>query len=337
MERINMTISIQSVQERGLRWTIRGGFLILLCFYLSPLATAQNVVRVDGDPILLSAQNDSPFMVPRWSPTGDRLAFTGSKYKGLWVANLDSWEPRLLTDEAAAGFGFSWSGDGGALLTRVARFDGFRRDNAVTVFDVETGEANRITEYRKRMSALPRWTADVRKVVLPGEDTFEVLDSGRSVLPGKVAEKVVPIFIARNDRVASVDVRTGEMESVAPAEAGAVLNLVESPDGSRVAFEVMGDDLIVMDSNGTNRVALGHGHRPRWSPDGQWVVYMVTEDDGHQFTSSDLFVARADGKVRVRLTRTPDALEMNPDWSPDSRFIAYDDRGFIYLLPISKE
>ena len=111
--------------------------------------------------------------------------------------------------------------------------------------------------------------------------------------------------------------------------------MTSSPDGGRVAFEVVGGNLFVVSLDGSGLVDLGPGHRPTWSPDGQWVAFVVTEDDGEAFTAADLWAARADGSGRTRITQTPDRLEMNPAWSPDGGRIAYDDvaDGALYVLP----
>jgi Tol biopolymer transport system component len=305
-----------------------------LAFCIVPLAAAQENLRVVGEPIRLVAADGASFVQPRWSPMGDRLAFTGAKYEGLWVAAVDEPSPRRVTDEPAAGFGFLWSADGEALLTRVARYEGIRRYNAVKVFEMETAQERQLTEYRTQMSGLPRWTDDGR-VVLYQNGKLEDLDAGRRATGSKLATDA-HLFLADGTRVGRVDLRTGALVSVATREAGPVLNLVASPDGSQVAYEVMGGNLIVMGSGGTGRTDLGSGHRPRWSPDGRWIVYTITEDDGHEFTASDLYAVRSDGASRARLTATPEALEMNPDWSPDGQFIAYDDRGVIHLLPVSE-
>jgi Tol biopolymer transport system component len=117
-----------------------------------------------------------------------------------------------------------------------------------------------------------------------------------------------------------------------------LLNVAPSPDGRRVAFEVYGGNLFVMSLDGSSLVDLGHGARPTWSPDGRWVAFMVTEDDGHTVTAADLVAARADGSGQVALTSTPDRLEMNPSWAPDGRALAFDDAtdGALYLLPVSE-
>ena len=54
-------------------------------------------------------------------------------------------------------------------------------------------------------------------------------------------------------------------------------------------------------------------------------------------TDSDIYVSSTDGAVTVPLTETSDALEMNPSWSPDGKSLAFDDRGTIYLLPLTGE
>ena len=129
---------------------------------------------------------------------------------------------------------------------------------------------------------------------------------------------------------------TAAVRTLAPLGDAELLNVTPSPDGSRVAFEAYGGGLYVMDADGSDVVALGAGSRPSWSPDGAWVVVMVSEDDGHDYTASDLVAVRADGSARVALTTTPGRLEMNPSWSPDGRAVAFDDGDALYLLPLAE-
>ena len=65
------------------------------------------------------------------------------------------------------------------------------------------------------------------------------------------------------------------------------------------------------------------------SPDGEFVVYTVGEPNFEEdATFSDLWRARWDGSDRRALTRTADADEWRPAFSPDGRWLAFlSDRG----------
>lgn len=301
----------------------------ILFLFVTPYVVAQAPPLQLGDPVRLL---QGEYLQPRWSPDGSRIAFTADRYSGLWVMQPDGSDVQQITDEETAGFGFSWSADGGALLARVARMEGYRRYNAVKVFDLTTNEATQLTDYRTLMPALPQWAAAGEKVYLDNKGTLEVIDTGRQAASKQSLD--VPVFFIKQDRIATATLSQRVVSEIGPLPEERVLNLVVSPDSSKMAFEVMGGSLHVMNTDGTGLVDLGVGHRPQWSPDSQWLVYMRTEDDGHDFTGSDLYAARVDGSTTVQLTRTPDRLEMNPSWSPDGKRIAYDDRGTIYVTPI---
>lgn len=81
---------------------------------------------------------------------------------------------------------------------------------------------------------------------------------------------------------------------------------------------------------------------PLPSPDGKWVVFSVTEpayDDKDQVT--DLWIASTDGKTPPRRLTSTRGGESGPDWSPDSRRIAFsarregDDANQIYAIDLS--
>lgn len=317
--------------------TLRLGALAF-ALLLSVPAAAQDALRPAGEPTLLIGSEADAFAHPRWSPDGRRLALTRPGYAGLWTVTPDGQDLRQITDEHAAGFGFAWSPDGQALLARVAQVEDGRRTHTVKVFDLTTGEAEALTEYRRRMPALPVWSAEGTAVLLPTDGTAEVLARVDTAEPLRPAAPDAAAFAVAGERLEAIRLSAGETRVTPLLEGRRVLNAVASPDGSRVAFEVMGGNLHVANADGSELTDLGPGHRPAWSPDGEWVAFMRTEDDGEAFTAADLFAARADGSTVVRLTDTADRLEMNPSWSPDSGRIAFDDLtdGAVYLLPVAR-
>ena len=116
------------------------------------------------------------------------------------------------------------------------------------------------------------------------------------------------------------------------------INLEVSPDGTKLVFEVVGGHFYIMNTDGSGLKDLGIGYRPQWSPNSQYLVYMVTEDDGHRYSKSDLYIIKTDGTEKTRLTRTENIIEMNPTWSPDGDKIAYDvlGEGAIYRVQIAQ-
>jgi Tol biopolymer transport system component len=277
------------------------------------------------------------FMHPVWSPDGSTIAFTSAKYKGIWTINLQNKNVKQITDEVAAGFGFKWSEDSKSILTRVSKYEGVRRYNAVKIFNIEKNESNLLTDYRTIMPGLPVFASNDEKVYLYGRNNLEIFDSGIQLNINKKSSTSSKIVFLKDDKIAVENLADNDLEVYEPVKGERALNLAISPDGNKVAFEIIGGDMYVMNTDGMGLTDLGKGYRPKWSPDNEHIVYMITEDDGHQFLSSDIYTIKIDGTDKTNLTKTPNKLEMNPDWSPDGKSIAFDqfDDGSIYIMQIN--
>jgi Tol biopolymer transport system component len=313
--------------------------IIFLLIFIGTSNIAKADLGVKGNATKLVGETGNSYMRPMWSPDGAKIAFTSSRYQGLWVINADGRDVKQITDEPAAGFGFEWSSDSKAILSRVAKFDARFRYNAVKVFDLETNEARMLTDYRKFMPGLPHWADDDQNVYMFNRSMLEVFDTGRKANSLNKSASSKQIYFLKNDQVAIGDIDTRNYKVMEPIKGEQCLNMVVSPDRSKVAFEILGGNLYVMNSDGASLVDLGRGHRPQWSPDSQRLVYMMTVDDGHQYLSSDIYSIKIDGTGKTRLTLTDDKLEMNPSWSPDGKKIVFDvfNEGTIYFIELIGE
>jgi Tol biopolymer transport system component len=204
----------------------------------------------------------------------------------------------------------------------------------IKAFNVDNLKSRVIKQFPSAVYSLPKWSVDNQKIFIFTKNGLESFPSNKIASIQQIGvPKRQTNFYSYKDVFYVLDSNGDEVDRFKPV-AGNYLNAVISPDGQRIAFQVVGGSMFVIDIDGTGLVDLGPGERPRWSPDSEWLVYMIPTDDGHQFLGSDIYVIRANGTGKTNLTKTKDQLEMNPDWSPDGQFIAFDEKksGKIYLL-----
>ena len=98
-----------------------------------------------------------------------------------------------------------------------------------------------------------------------------------------------------------------------------------SPDGNQIAFDsnrgaLEGErkfEIYVMDTNGSNVkqvTNVGWASRPRWSPDGEWIL----------LEAGEIYAIRPDGTRLWQVSNPrPDALMLLGGWSPDGKKVLY--------------
>jgi len=105
-----------------------------------------------------------------------------------------------------------------------------------------------------------------------------------------------------------------------------------SPDGSKIAFRSTRGgtdaDIWVMNADGGNQVNITadessanmNEEHPAWSPDGSRIAYnALVRPTGH----GELWLMRADGSGKQRLTSDVNIYDWDPTWSPDGNRIAF--------------
>jgi Tol biopolymer transport system component len=295
--------------------------LIILILILSAAVFAQQ------SRIKIAGGNGESFFAPQYSPDGTKIAFTSDNYKGIWIYNYSDKSIIQLTDETASGFGFTWSQDSRYILSRVAEYEQMRRFNAVKIFDVATKESQNLSGYRLNMPVLPQWSSGDSKVVTYTKQKEEY-STGRLAKAGAHSRSALPL--------GSKIILGDSQKILEPFKDAELLNLSLSPDGNKIVFEVMGGNMFVINYDGSGLTDIGKGNRPKWSPDSKSLVYMLTKDDGHVITESEILIVNSDGSGRKQLTNTSDLVEMNPSFSPDGKIIAFDEinEGAIYIFKI---
>ncbi|MBN1154553.1 PD40 domain-containing protein [candidate division KSB1 bacterium] len=313
--------------------------IFTLVFSLGATTFAFSQYRVKNEPLPVTEENAGySFMQPRWSPDGSKIAVTADRYNGIWIAEADGSGMSQLTDDQSAGYGFEWSSDSKAIISRIAQYEGFRRYNAIKMYDVSTGASKLLSDVRTSMSGLPQWFDNDQKVIIFSDNVLEIFETGRNVSSLNKSKRASSVFFLKDDYIGKADLDSKEIIDLAPVENERYLNLTMSPDQSKLAFEVMGGSMYVINTDGTGLIDLGTGFRPQWAPDSRHLVYMVTQDDGHQYVSSDIQIIDIYTKEISRLSFATDKLEMNPSWSPQGDKIAFDvmDEGKVYVIELTK-
>ena len=246
--------------------------------------------------LLIEGTPEEAVMNATYSPDGLKIAYTKSGYQGIWILNLQTQTTKQLTDETAAGFGFKWSADSKSILSRVAKYEDLKRFNAVKIFNIETGESKQLSDYKTMMPYLPHWADGDSKVYLPLKGNDEVYVSGiekNNIITNDL------ITFEKNNKITVLDFVNNSESNFEPIKDAQYINLSLSPDKMKMVFEVMGGNMFVVNTDGSNLIDLGKGNRPKWSSDSKKIIYMIAEDNGHEFTSSDIYTINADGTGKV--------------------------------------
>ncbi len=298
--------------------------ILLIVLVFAAQIFAQDLFKVQPEEVLVNPTGDGvQFMNPKWSPDGSRIAFTGNNYRGIWVYDLSGKQIEQVTDEGAAGFGFSWSPDGSYILTDVAKYENGRRLDAVKTFNIALRSENTLIDYRTNLRGTPKWTSADSRIYLFDGKKLQYLETGidQNTLNKSAAPQ--SIVYSKGDKIILEDAGTGSKTQFHPFNGEQYLNLHLSPDGKKVVFEVYGGNCYVLNLESSQVFDLGTGYRPQWSPDGQYVAYMVTQDDGHNYTASDIYISDSNGTAKQNITANSSRIAMDPDWAPDGSRVVY--------------
>ncbi len=277
----------------------------------------------------VASESGKIFIAPQESPDGKLLAFTQEGYNGILLLNENK-EISSVTLDPASGYGFKWLKDGSGIVARSAKYTEYKRENSIVVYSLKGENTLQLSGLSSKLTVLP--------TVSTGGDVCFVesgeLKSHNTV--SKMTEVKAPSGTAafiENDKISVVSASSQKLV-IDPVPGQRCINAVLSPDGNKVVFEIMGGNLFVVNSNGNSLIDLGKGFRASWSPDSKTITYMVTEDDGHVITSSDIFTISSNGTNKSAITSTIDIIEMNPSFSANGEYIYFDNanEGAIYRI-----
>ncbi len=107
-----------------------------------------------------------------------------------------------------------------------------------------------------------------------------------------------------------------------------LFNPVLSPAGNKIVFQAdNGKGLYICNIDGSGLKSLGQGERATWTPDGKFVVVMVTADNGYVVTKGELISINTNTGARATLLSSDKYIALSPAISPDGKKIAFEEYG----------
>lgn len=290
----------------------------------------------------LTSDNSQRYENPVWAPDGQQIAFCAEGYNGLYVMNTADRAVKQLSNDGGIGYLFQWSADSRDILVRDTRWlanenGGVTRTHAAFSISAINGQKVRLSDDNGFLKpASWRYDKAGKKTIVCNAKVrpCKLLAVPTAKLGMKTATAPAPSmgisFVEDFDNLYVVD-QEGNQRVL---NAGASFNAQLSPNGKRVVFNEM-DDIVVINLDGTGKRKLGRGFRPQWVGDSQ-IVYERTTDNGHNFTSGELYILNVDGGAEKALTATKDRIEMFPSVSPDGSKIVFASQtdGQIYIADL---
>lgn len=302
----------------------------ILCyiFIITAIGFGQNLSVVGTEHISLGKNGD--FSFPQFSPDGSKILFTRSNFKGLWLYDLNDKSIVKLNDYWGAGYKPIFLKDGSKIIFRSYEYDKMKKYSSICIQDLSTKQEQWLEKNIRNLS-VPMVINDDKIIYKKDENMNYYNFKSESKVNGDSTTGVAAYI--ENSKIVIYENEKKKILSLLGE--GNYIWLSISPDKSKLLFTLAGRGTFITDLNGNALIELGYANAPMWSPDGNWVVYMVDEDDGYRITASDIYAVSSDGKEKVQITNTQNTIELHPSWSPSMDKIVFDTiEGNIMLIEV---
>ena len=233
---------------------------------------------------------------------GSQIAVTGDNFIGIWVADANGNNLRQVSESPGAGYKMLWNSNQEITSTPYTVVDG-KRMTRIEQVNVSTASVKQVAPAMRNLK--------------------------RSAVEG--ASSIYQIMLDEPQNATSM---IAELSDYAGKW---VINPVLSPDGTRIAFQIVTKGLFVCNADGSGLIELGKGSHASWLPDSRNLMMTCIVDDGHRFTSSDIYCVNVDKRSAVNITPTSDVIPVTIAVSPDGRRVAFDNDtdGAIYIINLN--
>ena len=286
--------------------------IVLIILALSSLIVqAREITIRETRPIDHGLDQASYF--PRYNFDGSLVLFSSAGFVGLWQMDLKTGETTQISSAPGAGFHPIPLKDGSFII----REDQYDRGRKLTSL-VQYQQLLPLPLIEKGRFLSPGEIQQNKLLYLEGSD-LRVLDLEAETMVSPNPD-MLAVF---NDKLSLKLLRDGGLKALQPLGEGNYIWAELSPRQDKILFTKVGDATYTCDLEGAILDKIGRARAPRWSPDGQFILYMVDIDDGSRYLESDIWISTADASKSWKVTDTKDRIELYPQWSPTGSQIIY--------------
>ncbi len=298
--------------------------LLTLVFCAASMLAGAQVVEVQSV-AQVPMQDGIDVNIPRISPDGRFAIVSTLADNSLHRVDLTTGATEKVADNGSA-LHLSFTPDGGNIVfksTTVAKDR--RRYYAVRLVELGSGYSRNLSSPARHCAGFTVSPAGVLSLSENGRFSARQL-RGNATTSAVEGQAVVNIHYGHLE----LTLPDGTVKNLDPQGKGSYLWPNLSPDGTKVAYFLVGHGCYVCDLDGSNVRRLGYFHAPAWLGNDA-VVAMNDIFDGNEVVSSSIVALSLDGKVQTLTDSSVKAF--NPWATADGKQITFSTaEGDLYVI-----
>jgi Tol biopolymer transport system component len=291
--------------------------LALFLIFLSAVTGCPKIDVDSAEKVFLPA---GKYFHPRFDPAGKKLLLSAENYKGLLLYEPSAGKLVTISEEDGAGYSPVFSSDGKKVYYTENEF----------IRNLRHIKLNSYTVAEDKRELLQGPVRTLAGPVVSGNGVFyaEADQLKSATIPSDTVNNAVMVSIEDQKLVLYT---SGERKVLQPYPGESYIWPSLSPDGKQILAYAMGKGSFICDLEGNLQAGYGKLDAPVWAGN-RVIVGMDTADDGHNITSSVIFMVDTETGARTQIS-PGGIIAMYPSVSVASEQVAFHTpAGEIYVI-----